>query len=170
MSEIYPQNILFTNPRTCIGCRACEIACSFAHYQENNPARALLRIVKYEEHSLDIPVVCHHCDKAPCLEACPVSAITRDPKTNAVIIDQEKCNGCRECITACPFHIIMVDPKTETVVKCDLCKGEPRCAKVCPKAAIIYARRDLGPRLLIRGYTAGLIEPLIKDMKPLESK
>jgi Fe-S-cluster-containing hydrogenase component 2 len=100
------------------------------------------------------------------LEVCPVSAITRDKDTNAVIINEEKCIGCRECITACPFHIILVDPKTKKVVKCDLCKGAPRCAKVCPKAAIIYARRDIGPKLLIRGYTAGLIEFLKKESKP----
>ena len=161
--------VLLTNPRTCIGCRACEVSCSFQHYKENNPARALCHIVKDEENSLDIPVICHHCDKAPCIEACPVQAITRDEDTDAVIIDQEKCIRCRTCISACPFHIIMVDPKTDATVKCDLCKGDPRCAKVCPKAAIVYTRRDLGSKLLMRGYTAGLIETLKKEMKPQES-
>ncbi len=170
MTKDYSENVLYTNPRSCIGCRACEIECAFTHYKENNPARALLHIVKYEEHSLDIPVVCHHCDKAPCQEICPVGAITRDQKTNAVIINQEKCIGCRECVTACPFNIIVVDPKTKAVVKCDLCKGEPRCAIVCPKAAIVYTRRDLGPRLLMRGYTAGMIEPLVKEIKSQGSK
>ncbi|MEM4246418.1 MAG: 4Fe-4S dicluster domain-containing protein, partial [Candidatus Bathyarchaeia archaeon] len=131
MSEVKKRNVLFTNPRTCIGCRACEIACAYSHYRENNPSRALLHIVKYEEHSLDIPVVCHHCDKAPCIQACPVAAITRSQKSHAVLIDKDKCIGCRECVTACPFHVIIVDPKTGDVVKCDLCEGEPRCAKVC---------------------------------------
>jgi len=163
-------NVLFTNPRNCIGCRACEVYCSFRHYKENNPARALLHVVKYEEHSLDIPVVCHHCDRAPCQEACPVGAISRDKKTNAVIIIREKCIGCRACITACPFNVIVVDPKTELVVKCDLCDGKPKCAEVCPKAAIIFARRDLGPKLLMRGYTSGLIEPLMREIKSQASK
>jgi anaerobic carbon-monoxide dehydrogenase iron sulfur subunit len=163
-------NVLFTNPKTCIGCRACEVYCSFRHYKENNPARALLHVVKYEEHSLDIPVVCHHCDRAPCQEACPVGAISRDKKTNAVIISREKCIGCRACITACPFNVIVVDPQTELVVKCDLCDGKPKCAEVCPKAAIIFARRDLGPKLLMRGYTSGLIDPLIREIKSQASK
>ena len=163
-------NVLFTNPKTCIGCRACEVYCSFRHYKENNPARALLHVVKYEEHSLDIPVVCHHCDRAPCQEACPVEAISRDKKTNAVIIIREKCIGCRACITACPFNVIVVDPKTDLVEKCDLCDGKPECAKVCPKAAIIFARRDLGPKLLMRGYASGLVEPLTREIKSQASK
>jgi Fe-S-cluster-containing hydrogenase component 2 len=170
MSQEHPYFVLIANPRHCIGCRACEVACSFRHYKENNPARALLHIVKYEEHSLDIPVICHHCDKAPCQEICPVGAIGRDKKTNAVVIDQEKCIGCRECISACPFNVIMVDPKTGSVVKCDLCDGKPRCAEVCPKSAIIYVRRDLAPRLLMRGYTQGLIEPLAKEVKAKVAK
>ncbi|MEM4245941.1 MAG: 4Fe-4S binding protein, partial [Candidatus Bathyarchaeia archaeon] len=86
-------------------------------------------------------------------------------ESHAVLIDRDKCIGCRECVTACPFHVIIVDPKTGDVVKCDLCEGEPRCAKVCPKAAIVYAREDLGPRLLMRGYTGGLIESLVRDMR-----
>jgi carbon-monoxide dehydrogenase iron sulfur subunit len=170
MPNEFTLNVLFTNPRTCIGCRACEVACSFKHYRENNPSRALLHVVKYEEHSLDIPIVCHHCDKPPCLEACPVGAITRDRNTNAVVISREKCIGCRACISACPWNVIVVDPKSQLVEKCDLCKGKPRCAEVCPKAAIIYARRDLGPRLLMRGYTAGLIDDLNREIKTLVPK
>ncbi len=170
MPNDFTQNVLFTNPRSCIGCRACEVYCSFRHYKENNPARALLHVVKYEEHSLDIPVVCHHCDRAPCQEACPVEAISRDKKTNAVIISREKCIGCRACITACPFNVIVVDPKTKLIVKCDLCDGKPKCAEVCPKAAIIFARRDLGSKLLMRGYTSGLIDPLIREIKSQASK
>ena len=170
MSKKPTSYALFTNPRSCIGCRACEVSCSFEHYKENNPARALLRIVKYEEHSLDIPVACSHCRKAPCQEVCPVDAITRNDKTDAVVIDQDKCIGCRECITACPFNIIMIDPKTQLIVKCDLCKGKPKCAEVCPKSAIIYVRSDLGPKLLMRGYTSRLIEPLTAEIKAEASK
>lgn len=154
---------LFTNPKVCTGCRSCELECSFYHYNENNPARALLRIAKVEEKSLDIPVVCRHCMKAPCMNACPVEAIIRDPQTNAVKILQDKCIGCRACVTACPFNIIVVDPKSNEVRKCDLCDGNPRCASVCPTKAIVFARADVGPRMLMRFYTKSIEKNLEKN-------
>lgn len=153
---------LFTNPRTCTGCRSCELACSFHHYKENNPARALLRIIKIEEESLDIPVVCRHCARAPCMESCPEKAIVRDPQTGAVKILQSKCIGCKICISACPFGIIVVDPKTREVRKCDLCDGNPVCAKVCPTGAIVFARVDVGPRILTRSATEKTEKILVK--------
>jgi len=153
---------LFTNPRTCIGCRSCELACSFNHYKENNPARALLRIIKIEEKSLDIPVVCRHCTSAPCMESCPEKSIVRDPRTGAVKILQDRCIGCKICISACPFGIIVVDPKTHEVKKCDLCDGNPACAKVCPTGAIVFARVDVGPRILMRSSTEKIEKNLAK--------
>lgn len=153
MKEKNLLKILFTNQRTCTGCRSCELACSFYHYKENNPSRALLRIVKKEEKSLDIPIVCRHCAKAPCMETCPVKAIFRDSKTGAVKISQDKCIGCKICISACPFGIIVVDPKTQEVRKCDLCDGNPSCARVCPTGAIIFERSDVAPRILARFLT-----------------
>jgi Fe-S-cluster-containing hydrogenase component 2 len=153
---------LFTNPKVCTGCRACELACSFYHYNENNPSRAFVRIIKNEEKSLDIPVVCRHCTKAPCMTACPANAIVRDPRTNAVKIMQDECIGCRLCISACPFGIIVVDPKTKEVRKCDLCDGSPRCASACPTRAIIFARADVGPRLLMRVSTKAIEKTLTK--------
>ena len=150
MEQTNNQKILFTNENKCVGCRACELACSFYHYKENNPARALVRVVNLEDKLKDVPVVCRHCKKAPCMEVCPANAIQRDKNTGAVKINQEKCIGCRVCIAACPFSIIVVDPKTNNVTKCDLCDGDPRCAKVCPTKAIIYARTDVGPRIFVR--------------------
>jgi anaerobic carbon-monoxide dehydrogenase iron sulfur subunit len=150
MEEKGMKKILFTNQKTCTGCRSCELACSFYHYNENNPSRALLHIVKNDEKSLDIPVICRHCAKAPCMEACPVKAIFRDKTTDAVKISREKCIGCKVCIPACPFGIIVVDPVTQEVRKCDLCDGNPSCARVCPTSAIIFERPDVAPRILAR--------------------
>jgi Fe-S-cluster-containing hydrogenase component 2 len=142
--------LLFTQPRTCVGCRSCEAYCAYRHYGENNPSRALLRVVKFENTCVDIPVVCQHCGNAPCIQVCPTGAITRDPKTGAVVISQEACIQCRVCMTACPYSVIFADPKTGAITKCDLCGGDPMCVKVCPKHVIMYTRRDVGPRVLTR--------------------
>ncbi len=159
VEEVNNRKILFTNESKCVGCRACELACSFYHYKENNPSRALLKVVTIEDKFKDVPVICRHCKRAPCLEACPVGAIVRDKTTGAVKIIQEKCISCRACIGACPFSIIRVDPKTNNVTKCDLCDGDPRCAKVCPTKAVFFARTDVGPRILMRSK-------LDRDKKP----
>ena len=112
MVKTKTNKILISNPRACIGCRSCELFCSFYHYKENNPNRALLKIVKDEVQGTDIPVICQHCDKPACEEVCPVQAFKINKKTGALVIDHEICIGCRACVSACPFGAIRLDPKT----------------------------------------------------------
>jgi len=157
--------LLFSQPRTCIGCRSCEVFCAYHHYGENNPSRALLRIVKFDNTSVDIPVLCQHCGNAPCIKACPTGAISRNPTTGAVVISQADCNQCRACMMACPYNVIMLDPKTGYVTKCDLCDGDPVCARVCPKHVILYRRRDVGPRILMRAANEGLAASVVEAWK-----
>jgi carbon-monoxide dehydrogenase iron sulfur subunit len=154
--------LLFSQPRVCVGCRACEVFCAYHHYGENNPSRALLRVVKMDNISVDIPVVCQHCGDAPCMKACPTGAISRNSTTGAVVISQADCTQCRACMMACPYGVIMIDPKTGEVTKCDLCQGDPVCARVCPKHAIMYTRRDVGPRVLARSANQSLAESLLE--------
>ncbi len=155
--------MLYLRPEKCVGCRSCELACSFEHYKENNPARALIYVVK-EEEGIDYPVICQHCDDAPCIEVCPKDAIIRDPDTNAVKILRDECIGCRACINVCPFGAIFVDPKTGDVFKCDLCDGNPKCAEICPVDAIIFdSRKDVGPRLLSRSKSSDIVKYIRKD-------
>jgi len=97
------------------------------------------------------------------MESCPEKAIVRDSQTGAVKILQDKCIGCKICISACPFGIIVVDPKTREVKKCDLCDGNPACTKVCPTSAIVFARADVGPRILARTATEKTEKILIKS-------
>jgi Fe-S-cluster-containing hydrogenase component 2 len=48
-----------------------------------------------------------------------------------VLVDNEKCTGCGKCIEACPGKIPHLHPREKRIVICDLCNGNPRCAKVC---------------------------------------
>ncbi|MDE3088972.1 MAG: 4Fe-4S dicluster domain-containing protein, partial [Chloroflexota bacterium] len=86
---------------------------------------------------------CKHCNDAGCLNACPVSAITRTDMGN-VVIDQDTCIGCKYCIPACPFGVISYSAVTNTVHKCTLCNDRihnglgTACAKACPTGSIQF--------------------------------
>jgi Fe-S-cluster-containing dehydrogenase component len=155
--------ILLANPRACIGCRSCELFCSFYHHKENNPSRALLKIVKDEVQCTDIPVICQHCDKPSCVEVCPVQAFKIGKHTGIPIIDHKICIGCRACVTACPFGAIRIDPKTGETNKCDLCDGDPQCVKICKQGAILFAERDLASRLLTQFHAKKTAKLLINE-------
>ena len=113
----------------CTGCRACELACSFAKEGVFAPSKARIKIVKMDEDGHDVPVGCLHCDPAPCMLACPTKALRRDAHGAVLLID-ERCIGCRQCILACPFGAVQHDDR-RGVYKCDLCDGAPECIKWC---------------------------------------
>ncbi|MFC1822255.1 4Fe-4S dicluster domain-containing protein [Thermodesulfobacteriota bacterium] len=125
--------------KDCMGCHTCEVACKQEHGLGVGP-----RLVRVLERGPDfMPVYCHHCANAPCKEACPENAITRDAR-GVVLISSEACIGCKECLEACPFGAMQYDDEQETAVKCDLCferleLGEaPACSKVCPTQCIYW--------------------------------
>jgi len=132
---------LVLNMDECTGCRACEMACSLKHFGEGNPARALIKIVRYEkmgEYLIPVPMICQQCETPMCEAVCPVKAISLDEKTGAYVVDEKKCLGCRMCVAACPFGAIEVDPQKKTSSKCDLCGGDPMCVKYCAYEAIAW--------------------------------
>lgn len=130
--------ILAVFPERCTGCQACMLACSFATVGVFSFNKARIKVVKFEEDGVDIPMPCFHCERAPCLAVCPTRALYRDKETNAVVLDQNKCIGCRLCMIACPFGAIHYDGINKIVYKCDLCFGDPACVKFCETKAIIY--------------------------------
>ncbi len=81
---------LLFNEYDCMGCHACEVACKQEHRLGVGP-----RVVRVLERApLFKPLFCHHCEDAPCALACPEDAITIDPKTKVVLVNEDKCNGC----------------------------------------------------------------------------
>ena len=132
--------ILFIDPEKCTGCRLCESVCSISHEKACNPALSRIHVAKWENKGLYIPVVCVHCESPICEQVCPVKAIKRDEKTGAVLINYDACVGCRLCALYCPFAGAQIDSKKGRVLKCDLCNGEPMCAKFCDPQALQYVK------------------------------
>jgi len=128
---------LIIKPEKCVSCRTCELMCSFGRIQAFNPRLSGVTVVNYEASAISVPVMCMQCEEACCLKVCPVGAIYRD-ENGAVVTNEDKCIVCKMCMSACPLGNIGFSPITKRVFKCDLCGGEPKCAKFCPSDAIQY--------------------------------
>ncbi len=122
----------------CSGCRTCESYCALKHEGNCNPARGRIHVVKWERDGIFVPIQCRRCEKPACELVCPKHATHRNFATGAMEVDQARCIGCLSCAFACPFGATFADPVTGSVLKCDLCDGDPTCVKVCPCGALAY--------------------------------
>ena len=135
-----PPDRLLVDERACSGCRACELACSFAHGGVYDPEAARISVLKDDAAGLDRPLVCRQCGVARCLQACTEGALSRDPVTRAVLLDPGRCSGCGACVEACPFGAIRLSRNSGRPLICDLCGGSPACVRQCSTGAIGYGR------------------------------
>jgi len=93
--------------KKCVGCYGCQITCK----AENGTPPGVLwaRVAKREigkfpfARLINLPLLCNHCETAPCVEVCPTGATQKRPD-GIVEIDHNKCVGCRYCMMACPYQ------------------------------------------------------------------
>ena len=130
--------VLQIDHEKCTGCRLCELICSVRHDGISNPLRSRIRVIKWEFEGLYVPMACQQCQDAPCLNGCPVGAISRNEALNRIEVDYDICIGCRTCVSVCPFGAMSFNPIDRKVIKCDLCDGEPQCARFCEIKALEY--------------------------------
>ncbi len=169
--------------RYCDGCQStgkppqCTEACIQGHF-----APQPMEWIQVYEQPLPgggtqfLPTPCQQCQNAPCVNVCPVGATFSTPE-GVVLIDQQRCIGCRLCMEACPYDrrffnwgnppvppestFMEYDPMHQspaikgTVMKCDFCPDMartgklPYCAQGCPNHAIYYG--DLEEDLATNG-------------------
>jgi len=125
----------------CIGCRSCEMACSFEKEGQFRPSLSRIGVLISQVDTVCFPVICFQCRDAPCLEACPVGAIERDGDSGVVRVNEGDCTGCGQCVSACSFGSILFDVEEGKAKKCDLCEGKPACVEFCPTHAIAYLEK-----------------------------
>ncbi|TEB08086.1 Anaerobic dimethyl sulfoxide reductase chain B [Pelotomaculum schinkii] len=119
--------ILLISPKKCNNCKTCEAVCS----------NSAVNVITFEEVRASVPVMCMQCEDAACMKVCPNRAISRD-ENDAVVVDPNKCIGCKMCISACPMGNIHYSFSQKKIMKCNLCDCNPACAKYCPTRAIEY--------------------------------
>jgi len=161
--------MIVTNPDVCTGCRVCENVCSLVHFGECNPARARIRVMRWETLGVDVPITCLQCEEAPCAESCPNNAIQRNPKTGAMETKEDLCIQCHMCALACPFGATLVGPEEE-VLRCDFCGGDPECVKLCEQAAIQYLPRVQLATMKMRAAVKDFFPDLLKEAKGFQKK
>ena len=132
----------------CIQCRTCEVACKSTHNIE--PGVKWRRVIEIWEGEFPnitrtfFSLACMHCGKPACVEVCPTGAISKRAEDGIVVVDRDKCNGCRECLPACPYGVPQFGDDG-TMQKCDFCIGigrEPACAVSCPAEALSFGTLD----------------------------
>jgi Fe-S-cluster-containing hydrogenase component 2 len=135
---------LVIHPEKCTGCKQCELACSWVQTGTFQPSRSLVRVHVFDEQASFAPYTCFQCQEAWCMQACPVNAIDVDAESGAKIVIDQACVGCKLCVIACPFGTMFFDKPGDVAAKCDLCAGDPACARACPTDAIEFAEGDPG--------------------------
>jgi len=133
--------------RTCIGCGACVIACK----TENEVPEGLNRDWVVEEVSGEFPNLfmelrserCNHCSNPPCVKTCPTGASYIKKGTNIVLVNPDRCTGCKACIAACPYDARFIMPDGY-ISKCTFCEHrlrhglDPACVVACPSHTIVF--------------------------------
>jgi len=131
------------------------------HHGVSNPEKSRIRIIRDHLSQLDLATYCHSCYNAPCIMACNFEALSKDPKTNAIVVDNDNCTACRSCISKCPHAAPSMHPNGEYVLICDLCGGTPECVTICPEQAIQYLKIEKADIIYKSIYAEEMAEKLI---------
>lgn len=154
---------------TCIGCKACEVACQEWNDLPPEPSGAtgtyqtlptlsanLWNLIRFTEHEDEGGALrwlmrkdqCMHCADPGCLAACPAPGAIVQYANGIVDFQQDQCIGCGYCMTGCPFDVPKFNTDTRRVYKCTLCVDrtsvglQPACVKACPTSALQFGTKD----------------------------
>ncbi len=138
---------IFVKTDICTGCNTCKLACAVEHSQSKNifgaigetPKPKSRVYVEYLPENTKVPILCRHCEDAPCVNACISGAISRTD-LNTVVTDNDKCIGCWTCVMVCPYGVIGRDKIQAKAYRCDRCPDLeiPACVSSCPTNALVY--------------------------------
>jgi Fe-S-cluster-containing dehydrogenase component len=172
------EGLVIADPTKCVACRRCELACTEFNDGKAKPSMARVKVARNMNfgpkgafagqngqgnwgNGLITQDTCKQCPHpVPCADACPNDAIVVKPPTNARVVDETKCVGCKMCQRACPWEMMTFDSDSNKATKCFLCNGKPKCVEACPAEAMSYvAWRDLTDKVPPRIVPTAIIAP-----------
>lgn len=142
----------------CTGCYSCYLACKDEYVNNDYPGFSVaqpegqtwLRLSEVEQGSESkvkvdyIPIMCQHCNDAPCMKVAPEGAVYRRAD-GVIIIDPVKAKGYKKIVDACPYRAIYWNEGLNVAQKCTMCaqmidagEKETRCSEVCPTGALVF--------------------------------
>jgi Fe-S-cluster-containing dehydrogenase component len=158
---------------TCVGCQACVTSCKewntggqMAPLTDIDPYGGHVdgvwfnRVHAYEHvteaggRTVHFPRSCLHCETPACVTVCPTGASYKRTSDGIVLVDEDKCIGCKLCSWACPYGAREFDTDVGVMKKCTLCVDRiyndniapedrvPACVAACPTSARHFG--DLG--------------------------
>ena len=162
---------------TCVGCHACATSCkewnaggiagplTDEHAYGKDPHGVWFnRVHSYElepdpateqpAQTLHFPRSCLHCETPACVTVCPTGASYKRAEDGIVLVDEDKCIGCKLCSWACPYGAREYSEVEGVMKKCTLCVDriyneqldeadrQPACVQACPTRARHFG--DLG--------------------------
>ena len=112
----------------CIGCVSCMIVCAAANRGDHSIEKSAIKIRTAGWMSTGfVAVVCRGCESPACAEACPAQALQKRPG-GGVLLDADKCYGCRKCVGACSVRAVHFDREAKKPIICTHCGV---CATFC---------------------------------------
>ena len=174
----------------CKNLKKCQTACNHMHHVHSDQNWIKIYPMQDAEKTAPYwqPTTCMHCDEPPCVKVCPVDA-TFKRQDGIVLIDSDRCVGCRFCMAACPYSTRVFnwgDPglpddvakqdynaetstpqKKGTVGKCDFCPDMtrmgmlPHCVSACPNGVFFFG--DLNEDSVTNGSETFRFSDLVKD-------
>jgi Fe-S-cluster-containing dehydrogenase component len=153
----------------CVGCHACVTSCKEWNtfgaagplhderpYGPHPTGTFFNRVQTYEAgvfpatETVHFPKSCLHCEDPPCVPVCPTGASYKRASDGIVLVDYDKCIGCKYCAWACPYGARELDEERQVMTKCTLCVDrigdtslapedrKPACVKACPTGARLF--------------------------------
>jgi Fe-S-cluster-containing dehydrogenase component len=163
------QLALVIDLNVCVGCHACVTSCKewntsgvAGSLSDENPYGAdpsgtfFNRVQTFEvgefpdTQTVHFPKSCLHCEDPPCVPVCPTGASYKRASDGLVLIDYDKCIGCKYCAWACPYGVRELDENQKVMKKCTMCvdrindenladeQRKPACVLACPTNARLY--------------------------------
>lgn len=163
------QMALVIDLNVCVGCHACVTSCKEWNtsgsagpladdrpYGKDPTGTFFNRVQTFEvgefpnTETVHFPKSCLHCEDPPCVPVCPTGASYKRKDDGIVLVDYDKCIGCKYCAWACPYGVRELDEHRQEMTKCTLCVDRiynpqlapadrrPACVMACPTNARLF--------------------------------